>query len=77
MKRSRGVSRNRSATSFVYQLKMGNQRVDRNPRKRLPKVDIAEGRPLPTMQFRRRAWLEFQRALDPLAPPKPFRIDRH
>jgi len=26
--------------------------------------------PLPTAQFRRRAWLTFQRALDPLAPPK-------
>ena len=30
--------------------------------------------PQPTIQFRRRAWLEFQRALDPLARPKPFRI---
>jgi hypothetical protein len=30
--------------------------------------------PRPTVQFRRRAWLEFQRALDPLAPPKRFRI---
>jgi len=30
--------------------------------------------PRPTVQFRRRAWLEFQRALDPLARPKPFRI---
>jgi hypothetical protein len=28
--------------------------------------------PRPTTQFRRRAWLEFQRALDPLAPPKPL-----
>jgi len=26
--------------------------------------------PAPTPQFRRRAWLAFQRALDPLAPPK-------
>jgi hypothetical protein len=26
--------------------------------------------PKPTARFRRRAWLEFQRALDPLAPPK-------
>ena len=32
--------------------------------------------PLPTAQFRRRAWLEFQRALDPLAPPKPLRLKR-
>jgi hypothetical protein len=30
--------------------------------------------PRPTIRFRRRAWLEFQRALDPLAPPKRFRI---
>jgi hypothetical protein len=29
--------------------------------------------PHPTPYFRRRAWLEFQRALDPLAPPKPLR----
>jgi hypothetical protein len=28
--------------------------------------------PSPTTQFRRRAWLAFQRALDPLAPPKPL-----
>jgi len=26
--------------------------------------------PAPTMQFRRRAWLQFQRALDPLSPPR-------
>jgi hypothetical protein len=26
----------------------------------------------PTPGFRRRAWREFQRALDPLAPPKPY-----
>jgi len=30
----------------------------------------AEGLPMPSMQFRRRAWLNFQRALDPLAAPK-------
>jgi hypothetical protein len=29
-----------------------------------------EDLPTASMQFRRRAWLEFQRALDPLAPPK-------
>ena len=29
--------------------------------------------PKPTPQFRRRAWAEFQRALDPLAPPKPLK----
>jgi len=26
--------------------------------------------PLPSASYRRRAWLEFQRALDPLAPIK-------
>jgi hypothetical protein len=29
-----------------------------------------EDLPTPSMQFRRRAWLDFQRALDPLAAPK-------
>jgi hypothetical protein len=27
--------------------------------------------PAPTASYRRRAWLEFQRAIDPLAPIKP------
>jgi hypothetical protein len=35
-----------------------------------------KGLPKPTTSFRRRAWLEFQRAIDPLAPPKPFKIGR-
>jgi hypothetical protein len=33
--------------------------------------------PQPSVAFRRKAWLEFQRALDPLAPPKPLKIPRH
>jgi hypothetical protein len=33
--------------------------------------------PRPTTRFRRRAWLVFQRALDPLAPPKPLRLPRN
>ena len=32
--------------------------------------------PRPSVQFRRKAWTEFQRALDPLAPPKPLRSPR-
>jgi hypothetical protein len=36
------------------------------------KVPEWERVPKPTAQFRRRAWLEFQRAIDPLAPPKPL-----
>jgi hypothetical protein len=35
-----------------------------------------EGIPHPSMRFRRRAWLEFQRALDPLAAPKRLPIWR-
>jgi DNA-binding GntR family transcriptional regulator len=30
----------------------------------------------PSARFRRRAWREFQRALDPLAPPKPLPPER-
>jgi hypothetical protein len=32
--------------------------------------------PQPTPEFRRRAWLAFQRALNPLAPPRPLRSQR-
>jgi hypothetical protein len=32
--------------------------------------------PQASMQFRRRAWLHFQRALDPLAQPKPLPMKR-
>ena len=33
--------------------------------------------PRPSSHFRKRAWLEFQRALDPLARPKPMRSVHH
>jgi len=36
----------------------------------------AEGLPTPSMQFRRRAWRAFQRALDPLAAPKRLPMRR-
>jgi len=32
--------------------------------------------PRPSPQFRHRSWLAFQKALDPLAPPKPLRNQR-
>ncbi len=35
-----------------------------------------EDLPTPSMQFRRRAWLTFQRALDPLAAPKRLPMKR-
>jgi hypothetical protein len=43
------------------------------PRARTPGTAERAAVPRPTPQFRRRAWLAFQRALDPLAPPKPLR----
>jgi len=38
--------------------------------------DLERLLPRPTTSFRRRAWLQFQRALDPLAKPRRFRIER-
>jgi hypothetical protein len=32
--------------------------------------------PMPSAAFRKRAWLQFQRALDPLGPPRPLRRPR-
>ena len=32
--------------------------------------------PQPSASYRRRAWIDFQRALDPLAPLKPLRRPR-
>jgi hypothetical protein len=43
----------------------------RSGRRGVQSVDPA-GLPHPTQRFRREAWLAFQRALDPLAPPKPL-----
>jgi hypothetical protein len=34
---------------------------------------VARRVPRPSPQFRRRAWLAFQRALDPFAKPRPLR----
>jgi hypothetical protein len=35
-----------------------------------------ESLPTPSASYRRRAWIEFQRALDPLSPIKPMRRPR-
>jgi hypothetical protein len=37
---------------------------------------IRRAMPRPTMQFRRRSWNAFQRALDPFAQPRPLRQPR-
>ena len=38
----------------------------------MPGPTSADLLPRPTEQFRRHAWREFQRALDPLGPPRPL-----
>ncbi len=38
--------------------------------------NVRDGLPRPTARFRLRAWRDFQRALDPLAQPKPLRPPR-
>lgn len=35
--------------------------------------EVRDMLPRPTLQFRLRSWRTFQRALDPLGPPKPLR----
>ncbi|HEY3577897.1 MAG TPA: hypothetical protein VGK68_07905 [Gaiellaceae bacterium] len=44
---------------------------ERGGRRGVHSVDPAD-LPRPRQRFRREAWLAFQRALDPLAPPKPL-----
>jgi hypothetical protein len=52
---------------------MGNKSESEKP----PDMpDNLKSLPTPTVAFRRRAWLQFQRAIDPLAQPKPLKISR-
>jgi hypothetical protein len=64
-------SRNPLRPSAVYPLKMANQGW-----RKAQKQELHKGVPAPTASFRRRAWLQFQRALDPLASPRPLRLGR-
>jgi hypothetical protein len=57
------------STQIVYTLQVRNGRTLSQP--------LKAALPQPSMSFRRRAWLQFQRALDPLAQPKPLKIERH
>src|SRR5262249_17770019 len=57
--------------SAVYFLEMRNE-----PLLAPERFERRDPLPRPTPQFRRRAWLIFQRALDPLAPVKPLRPPR-
>jgi hypothetical protein len=55
---------------------MRGERTNSDGSKGADTPDLRKGLPQPTTAFRRRAWLQFQRALNPLSPPKPFRIGR-
>jgi hypothetical protein len=44
---------------------------------KLKRQRVEELLPAPSASYRRRAWIEFQRALDPLAPIKPLPPQRH
>jgi hypothetical protein len=55
---------------------MRNDESEEDPVGRRITGELLRGVPQPTQSFRRRAWLQFQRAIDPLAPPKPFRISQ-
>ncbi len=70
---ARQSTRNPIRGDSVYSLKMRNENrhftggFERE-------IDRASDRvPRPSPQFRRRSWLAFQRALDPLARPRPLR----
>jgi hypothetical protein len=56
---------------------MANEGDQRTGLGQAPERELPKRLPQPTMSFRRRAWMQFQRAIDPLARPKPFRIERH
>jgi hypothetical protein len=58
---------------FWWTEKKASENDEREERQERPGRKL----PLPTAQFRHRAWIEFQRAIDPLAPPKPLRHPQH
>jgi len=65
--------RNRGPGGLVYPFEVAKDfpQPGRGGRCGVQSVDPA-GLPHPTQRFKREAWLAFQRALDPLAPPKPL-----
>lgn len=64
-------SRNAGRSVVVYSLKMRNDR-EPDKEKREQVRERERGLPTPSASYRRRAWIQFQRALDPLAPIKPL-----
>jgi hypothetical protein len=57
---------------FVYPLKVRNDRDKQREKGPQREEQQAGCLPAPSASYRRRAWIEFQRALDPLAPIKPL-----
>ena len=51
---------------------MRNPRPSEDTKKARDRKEIDSVIPKPTASYRRRAWVQFQRALDPLAPIKPL-----
>ena len=51
---------------------MGNRKHPEDKAAAMKSRPIEEHLPAPSASYRRRAWIEFQRALDPLAPIKPL-----
>ena len=59
---------------YPFEMAKDFPQPDRGGRCGVRSADPA-GLPHPTQRFRREAWLAFQRALDPLARPKPLPPD--
>jgi len=51
---------------------MGNRKNPKDDPTPMKRQRPDEQLPAPSASYRRRAWIEFQRALDPLAPIKPL-----
>jgi hypothetical protein len=66
-------TRNPIHVRFVYTLKMANEPTQSGQASERDVGRIRDRLPIPTPLFRRRSWLAFQRAFDPLAPPKALR----
>ena len=64
-------TRARPAVVYPFEVAKDCPQPDRGGRRGVRSADPAR-LPHPTQRFRREAWLAFQRALDPLAPPKPL-----
>jgi hypothetical protein len=74
--RAASLLRNRIVSHSVYLLKMRNDRTRPDSRAEREPTRTASGLPTPTPEFRRQAWLAFQRALDPFGHVKPLRTQR-